>query len=195
MILFHPNTVIAGIVITGFLWLGAPASGQSGVPLSGQSVAEERISPIDWDRVASDADRAASIAPALNIFRTRNSQELASIRLPVLIPNTTVVEGNPRFRGQGNSYAVAYALPDASLSILGTSVFLSRPDDKALAQSGQGPNRIFDRSEDGTDLSFLKYGAAYVLRLSCTKPDDERCTKDTFLNKVADSLLVVGGKK
>src|SRR5262245_41780848 len=101
MIRLRPNTVmIAGIAITGFLWLGASASGQTGVP--GQSVAEERISPIDWDRAASDADRAASIAPALNTFRTRNSDGLASTRLPVLVPNTTVVEGDPLFRGQGN---------------------------------------------------------------------------------------------
>jgi hypothetical protein len=166
-------------------------------PVLAQSAVEEKIAPIDWERATSDADRTTSIAPNLNSFRANNSAELAAIKLPVLVPNPNmkVVEGSPRILGQGNSYVAAYTLPSAKLSILGTSVFLTRPDDQALAQGPSGTNRIFDRSADGSDLTFLKYGASYVLRLSCAKREDERCSKDAFLNAVADNLLVVGGTK
>jgi len=188
IIRFYPKlAIIVCVAVAGL-------SGSKKLALS-QSVVEEKIAPIDWDRAASDADRTTSIAPALNTFRANNSAELSAIRLPVLMPNTKVVEGSPRIRGQGNSYVAAYTLPGAKLSILGTSVFLTRPDDQTYAQSPSGSNRVFDRSEDGSDLTFIKYGASYVLRLSCAKREDERCNKDTFLNTVADNLLVVGGKK
>jgi hypothetical protein len=160
-----------------------------------QSAAEQKISEINWEHATHDAEQSSSIAPALNEFRTNNSAELASIKLPVLMPNTTAVDASPRLRGQGSSYVIAYTLPNAKLSILGTSGFLTRPDDKVLSQSGQAPTRIFDRSDDSSDLSFLKYGASYVLRLSCTTSEDERCVNETFLNGIADSLLVVGGRK
>jgi hypothetical protein len=163
-------------------------------PAYAQSVAEERIAPIDWERATLDAERAASIAPNLNTVRANNSAELDSIRLPVLAPNTTIVATSPRIRGQGNSYVVAYTLPGAKLSILGTSVFFIRPDDQTYAQSASG-GRVFDRSEDGSDLSFQKYGASYVLRILCANLSDERCVKESFLNMIADNLLVIGGKK
>jgi hypothetical protein len=160
-----------------------------------QSAVEEEISAIDWDRATSDAETVSSTVPALDGFRAANSGELASIRLPVLVPNPAAVSANPRLRGQGNSYVVAYSLSGAKLSVLGTSVVLTRPDDQSLSQSAQGSNRVFDHSDDGSDLSFLKYGASYVLRLSCANPDDERCSKEAFLNGIADSLVVLGGRK
>ena len=168
----------------GFCWL-------QNSPGYGQPVAEEKIAPIDWERATSDAERSASIAPALNAFRENNAAELTSIKLPVLVPNATTVQATPRIRGQGDLYVVAYTLPAAKLSILGTSVFFIRPDEQNYTQSAPG-HRVFDRSDDGSDLSFQKYGASYVLRLSCAKPEDERCAKERFLNTIADSLLVVG---
>jgi hypothetical protein len=59
--------------------------------------------------------------------------------LPVLMPNTKVVEGSPRIRGQGNSYVAAYTLPGAKLSILGTSVFLTRPTIKRTLSHRRDP--------------------------------------------------------
>jgi hypothetical protein len=159
-----------------------------------QSPVEERISIINWERAESDVKQTLAI-PAFKALRETHETELSSIRLPVLIPNPAVVESPPRLRGQGNSYAAAYALTGAKLSVLGTSVFLVRPDDQASSQSATGNARNFDRSDDGSDLSFLKYGASYVLRLSCSNVDDERCSKDVFLNSVADSLAVIGGAK
>lgn len=160
----------------------------------GQSPVEERISIINWERAESDVKQTLAI-PAFKALQERHEKELSSIRLPVLIPNPAVVESPARLRSQGNSYAAAYALTGANLSVLGTSVFLVRPDDQASSQSATSNARNFDRSDDGSDLSFLKYGASYVLRLSCSNADDERCSKDVFLNSVADSLVVIGGAK
>lgn len=158
-----------------------------------QSSVENKLSVIDWERASSDALKSAS--PILNAFKETNSAELSSIKLPVLIGDPTILDSAPRLRGQGTSYVVAYTLPSAKLSILGTSAFISRPEDQSVAQSASGSTRAFDRGDDGTDLSFLRYGASYVLRLSCAEPEDQRCVSDTFLNSIANNLLVVGGKK
>jgi hypothetical protein len=164
-------------------------------PALGQSTVEERASDIDWERATSDGATTRLTAPTLNGFIDANSSELASTKLPVLAGRPDVVAAPPRLRSQTNSYTLAYTLPDAKLSILGTSVYLVRPDDQIFGQSGGQANRAFERSDDGSDLSFRKYGASYVLRISCAKIDDERCAKDDFLNKIADGLLVVGGQK
>ncbi len=170
------------------------AAGAFAESADGQSVVQERVSRINWESALSDG-RQARLTPTLTTFRDRNEGELSSIRMPVLVASPSVVEAVPRLGGQGNSYAVVYTLPSAKLSILGTSVYLQRSDGQLFAQASTPGTRQFDSSEDGSDLSFTKYGASYVLRLSCANPSDERCTSERFLNSIANSLIVIGGRQ
>jgi hypothetical protein len=166
------------------------------IAANGQSPTEI-VSTIDWDAAKADSENAKpALKDSLNSFRAANASGLDAIRLPVLVPGVGPVRAGPRLRGQGNSYAAVYLLNAAKLSILGTSAALIPPSPETFERAvTSGSGRVFDRGEDGADLSFSKYGASYVLRLSCAKLDDDRCTKDSFLNSVADSLLVLGGSK
>jgi hypothetical protein len=179
---------VSALSLVGLIW-------GTSTQLHAQSVAEERIAPIDWERANADAARSSDSTAALKAFREQNAQALDSIGLPVLMPSALSAEFTPRLRGQGNSYVVVYKLPSAKLSIFGTSVFLTRSDDQVFAQSGAGNAPKFERSDDGSDLSFFKYGASYVLRLSCLEQEDERCAKDSFLGGLVNSFVIVGGKK
>ncbi|HEV7877075.1 hypothetical protein [Bradyrhizobium sp.] len=180
---------------------GGPAAAaliyiSAGVSANGQSPAEV-TSTIDWDAAKADAE---NIAPAqkesLNSFRAANAVGVDAINVPVLVPGIGPVRAGPRLRGQGASYAAVYMLNAAKLSVLGTARALVPPSPERFASAAASSDgRVFEQGEDGADLSFIKYGASYILRLSCAKLDDERCIKDSFLNSVADSLVPVGGSK
>jgi hypothetical protein len=158
------------------------------------SAVEERLAVIDWERAKSDLQVAEPPSAQINQFLKGNDQALKSTRLPVLIPNQNIAELIPKLHSQGSSYLAAYELPGAQLSVMGTSVYLlSRGS--LFAQSAPKKGRSFNLTEDGADLSFMKYGAAYVLRLSCSEEGDPRCGSDEFLNRVADNMLLVGGSE
>src|SRR5215211_6491304 len=110
-------------ICRAFLCVAVVAAGAVAGSAHGQPVVQERLSRIDWERALSDA-RQATLTPTLKTFRERNETELSTIKVPVLVADPAVINAAPRLGGQGNSYAVAYALPSAKLSVLGTSVFL-----------------------------------------------------------------------
>ncbi|MHC2618009.1 hypothetical protein ACVIW2_000040 [Bradyrhizobium huanghuaihaiense] len=157
----------------------------------------ERGAQIDWNAVRADMESgAAAQHDALRSFRAANTGNLDAINVPVLVPGIGPVRAAPEIKGQKTAYAAVYSLPAATLSVQGSSVSLVPPNPETFAAaSGSSAGRVFDRNDDGADLSFTRYGAAYVLSLSCARPDDERCTNQAFLNGVADSLIPIGGKE
>ena len=171
----------------------------------GPAVAQDQViprrveQPIDWQAVqqAIQTDQSRD-SNAINLFRSSVPAGVDSVNVPVLVPGTGPVRASPRFRGQNNAYAAAYLLNAAKLTILGSSIALALPADDSLAASmqaiGDSTEPQFEILEDGTDLSFSRFGASYTLRISCSAPDDERCTKDEFLRSVARSLVTIGGK-
>lgn len=50
------------------------------------------------------------------------------------------------------------------------------------------------RTEDGYDISFRRYGAAYDLRMVCNAPDEDNCTKEEALKLLADTAVLGGGQ-
>jgi len=161
-----------------------------------QEVREARAN-IDWAAARADAERlAGSQGAGLNSFRSANAANLDSIGVPVLVPGTGPVRAAPNVKGQGTAYAATYMLNAAKLSVMGTASALVPPrPEEFTALANRADARTFEQGEDGADLSFVRYGAAYVLRLSCARLDDARCTNDAFLNAVADSLLPIGGRE
>lgn len=169
-----------------------PASAQSRLPVR-----------VDWAAARQDLQRDRAALRAENQqFRAGGAlqSELDKVRLPVLIINRGPVRAAPEFRQQGVSYVAAYQLPRATLSILGSATALDLP-------SGARSNRtesaydeyIFtgvqdEEEDDVANLSFSRYGASYVLRLACERPEDQRCREPGFLRSVAAGLANVGGR-
>lgn len=162
--------------------------------LMGAASAQNRLeSPIDWD--AAERARQAVRITTIDALRARvpNSVQLDRIRLPVLLPEPRLISAAPRLRHQETSFTAAFALKGAKLTIAGSGTAIVSP------ASGAPPfvsiDDAFERTEDGADLSISRFGASYVLRISCAAPADSRCTKSDFLRSVAASLVPIGGKK
>ncbi|MEW8147384.1 MAG: hypothetical protein AB2794_13270 [Candidatus Thiodiazotropha endolucinida] len=161
--------------------------------------AEQNISPrlnstIDWDQAYRDhLNVKLSENEAISKFRSASLQEIDNVTLPVLILKKQSVRSTPKFFGQGRSYVATYSLPKAKLSIIGSATLISLTDDSTYDMYKN--TNTFEVTLDGADYSFIKYGASYILRLSCDEPTfDMRCTTPKFLNGLANQLIVAGGK-
>lgn len=163
------------------------------------SAAQSRTtSKIDWAAVAKAQQQPAVMSAASAVRGSvPAASELDKIGLPVLLLPPAADRSTPRVRHQSSSYAAAYSLEDAKLSIVGSNSMISIPNKSmgTKAANVATPSTIFDRTEDGADLSFNRYGASYTLRISCAKPSDPRCTAEAFLKGIADQVVPVGGRK
>ncbi|MEH6418414.1 hypothetical protein [Pseudomonas sp. CGJS7] len=171
-------------------------------PLCAQAQSIQRESAaIDWPTAQQQMrDAAERDKPAVEGLRSSPTlqETLDRVSLPVLVPGTGPVRAAPAVIEQGTAYAADYPLDGADLVVLGSASALALPPDSAmaklLAESGPPPQYQFEAYEYGADLSFIRYGASYVLRVACEQAEDPRCDRDEFLRKVAESLIAVGGK-
>lgn len=171
-----------------------------------QEVKEEDL-VVDWPaaKAAAAVDLRTDKA-GIDKFRAASPSNLDGVGVPVLVTGTGPVRAAPRLKAQDKSYAAVYPLDQgATLTIMGTArgvVFtgeINAPVGLPDYESGQF-SVLDDDSEEGNpskteeaDYSFVKFGAAYTLRLTCTVEGDERCLKQDFAQSVAESLVQVGG--
>ncbi|WP_363799543.1 hypothetical protein ABU614_05055 [Lysobacter firmicutimachus] len=168
--------------------------------LASPATANERVpATIDWPQAQSDIRADEKLEPdTVRLLRSAPplQRTLDRIALPVLIPEQEDMAAAPALLEQGSAYAADYALDGADLVVLGSAsaiaVDAGAPLSKLLGTGGE-PYR-FESYEYGADLSFVRYGASYVLRLSCDAIDDSRCRDDDFLRAIAGDLVAVGGQ-
>jgi len=179
------------------LWLAVLAAAPA-------AAADRVEATIDWPQAQADIRAAdgpgAASGDRATVAQLRSApalqQTLDRIALPVLVPDQGTVRAAPSLIEQGRAYAADYPLDGADLVVLGASSAIAVAEDAPVAAllAGDAPQYVFESYEYGADLSFLRYGASYVLRLACDELDDARCRKDDFLRKVADGLVAVGGR-
>lgn len=152
---------------------------------------------IDWV-AATQARTASSTTSSAEAVRASvpASAELEKVELPVLLLPQSRTRSTPRVRQQTSSYAAAYTLQGAKLSVVGSNSTLTAQPQSLGSRAGAvaAASGAFDKTEDGADLSFTRFGATYTLRISCAKVTDPRCTDESFLKSVAGELIPVGGK-
>ena len=49
-----------------------------------------------------------------------------------------------------------------------------------------------DKSEGGFDLTFGRFGAAYLVSIECKNPEEERCVKPGFVRALVESMGLFG---
>lgn len=175
-----------------------------GLAATAASAAERVEAAIDWPQAQADIRAAegpgADSGDRATVAQLRSApalqQTLDRIALPVLVPDQASVRAAPSLIEQGRAYAADYPLDGADLVVLGAASALVVAEDAPIAGllAGDAPAYVFESYEYGADLSFLRYGASYVLRLACDELDDARCRKDEFLRKIAENLVAVGGR-
>lgn len=162
---------------TPFLPCAALCLAAAAAPALGEEAARREPLAIDWN--AATPRQAEAVPAGVN-----------AVSLPVLLLAAGGDWGAPRFHGQGSAYAALYAPPGARLSILGSSSRIVAPAGVKL----EHPPAAFESIGDGADYSFVRFGAAYTLRLVCDEPlKDKRCTDPHYLTEAARALVVAGG--
>jgi hypothetical protein len=154
-----------------------------------------RPSIIDWPAATADMRNNAVGTQAVRAGLL-NPRDLDATRLPVLLPRQGPVRGIPQFAQQTSSYSAFFKLNEAQLSVSGSSSSLSpgREDPLSRLTTAGSDGYQFFATDEGADLAFSRYGANYLLRLTCDHASDVRCQKEDFLTNVAKGLAVSGGK-
>lgn len=133
-------------------------------------------------------------APPLQVERTR---------LPLLIPLGAAFNGRLRIYPRDDAYAAIVTLADgASVEFVGTRLrvvggpeaglkarIAARQRAAARRLPGLDAPYVISRHEQGVDLSFSKFNAAYLISVSCPAPEtDPRCAGDEYVVSLAADL-------
>lgn len=136
-------------------------------------------------------------------LRSADEDEVARVRIPVLLPADATIRDRIKVYGMENVYtATARIDAEASLLISGTCnrVVGGDPDVVAFRQrlaetpkrlAGTGASYQISRNDFGVDLSFAKFGCGYVMTIECGDPGaDARCAADDYIISLAESMIL-----
>lgn len=138
-------------------------------------------------------------------LRLVDPREVQQTRVPLLAPLTTDTAATLRVIARENAYTATAELPGGALvQLLGTRLRLvgggenrmrMRQAQRARFQArldGIDAPYVVSRHEEGIDLSFSKFGAAYLITVNCPDPDeDARCADEGFIRSLAQNLSIL----
>jgi hypothetical protein len=150
------------------------------------------------DRVALEVDFEAA-ETALNEDKLVYSEQVSILRgivgpgtvsVPVVLPMQMALAPSAKFAPLGDSYIATYRVDGVDIGMAGTVSGV------AVDMAGQGaftnvPTDQFRLSDDGAELSWTKFGAAYTLTIACISPTDSRCRSPDYLDEVRRGNVVV----
>ncbi len=125
-------------------------------------------------------------------------KKLKDVTMPVYIPKYYLNEKDASVVADKNFYTISFHLPDATLMISGDRTYqreIVSGGEKIKADMKKVESK-FIRSEGIMSTDFSRHGVNYTLSVECSHPDkDKRCTRDTFLKKMYNGLVLIGGKR
>lgn len=142
---------------------------------------------------AADAERDAG---GVEVFKA-GAPGYEEASLPVLALGTEgPTKGAPVFAALPLAHTVFYLLDRAELSIMAQGTEIVEGDVSAEPAADTEPvfEVLQDEDEgflDGAELSFVRFGVSYSLRLKCSSEEDVRCLEPGFLTETYESLVVV----
>lgn len=144
-------------------------------------------------------------ATSADRFKTVRAVEINRAQVPVLVPEGEGVAATLKVYAQGDSYsATAEVAEGVAMRMSGAKRKLVLGDAKAAREKFAAMRRqqqtlasvsapyLITRSDSATDLSFAKFGAGYVLSVTCDEPEtDARCLDDDFIVGLASNLMLL----
>lgn len=122
--------------------------------------------------------------------------------LPVLLPAEPALIRSVRVMIEPNSYSATGDIGRANVTIYGTHVFRKRAADDPIARAATSAPREtlangvqvrVSTAEAGINLTFTRWGAAYLISIECTDGDkDVRCSKAGFIKSLAEKMAIAG---
>lgn len=161
-------------------------AGLSTVLITDHLAAEGTVSPIDWDAAKLEAQSPSSERLSALVKLSEADQD--RIGLPVLLPNREDLAGKTLVAPLDDLYTATFKEGAATVSITGSKLISGTPSLPLGAPRG---DRI-SRTDTGLDLSFSRFGAAYLISIECPNPDrDPQCASDDYATALKNSLAVV----
>ena len=103
---------------------------------------------------------------------------------------------------QQDSYAASMRMGEITVEVHGErrAVTLQANDPMMRLIKSKNTARIagadvsfaLDKTEGGFDLTFGRFGAAYLISIECRNPEEERCVKSDFVRALAESVGLFG---
>ncbi|NOT39364.1 MAG: hypothetical protein HOP13_02610 [Alphaproteobacteria bacterium] len=161
-----------------------------------------QLMPIDWEEL-----RDAVKNQRLQRTRTMKVTIAANAprpSLPMLLPlEPTMLAAAINVFPRPDSYAASMRMGDITIEVHGDRRAAVLAKDDPLMQLAQGKSKsmvagrevpvVIDKTEGGFDITFSRFGAAYLIAIECRQPEtDERCTKPEFVEKLAQRMALAG---
>ncbi len=162
---------------------------------------EHKLMPIDWSEVR-EALRTKRLARA-QIRQMSIAADAPQPSLPMLLPiEQRIAAAAVNVFPQPDSYAASMRMGDITVEVHGErrAMVLQANDPmmrlinakkKQLLTGANVPFAI-DKTEGGFDLTFSRFGAAYLISIECRNPEEERCQKPAFIRALAESMGLFG---
>ncbi len=161
-----------------------------------------QLTPIDWNEL-----REAVKNQRLQRQKMKNMTIAANApqpSLPMLLPfEPTLLAAAIHVFPRPDSYSASMRLGDLTVEVHGErrANILAKEDPLMRLARGQKPSMAagrevpvaIDKTEGGYDITFNRFGAAYLVAIECRRPEtDERCTKPAFIQKLAERMALAG---
>lgn len=170
--------------------------------IAGLNVAEPNPQTATGQRVqTTTATQAPNEQPKQEVLSALQAVErdtVAKSAVPVLLPSDIRNFEERRVTVDDMYYSAFFKDKTRSVSVQGSRLKTEYP---GLRESNEGKTRL--RSTEGFvteseaiwTASWNEFGAAYLLSLECSEPNDKRCESEDHVLKLVNSLVYVGGGK
>ncbi|SFV61737.1 hypothetical protein MNB_SV-14-243 [hydrothermal vent metagenome] len=154
--------------------------------------AQSGILNIKWPKPNPQQQKPSTPYPSVLTKGIKNT------RLPVYIPSSFAYDKNMIVVVNNNFYTISFILQGATLMVSGDRTFqdtISNSNSDLQKIMKPSPAVEFTQEEGMMSANFNRHGANYELLIECDKPKiDKRCKEDTFLRKIYNKLIMVGGR-
>jgi hypothetical protein len=164
---------------------------------------DQRLMPINWKEV-QEALRSKRLQRA-PLRQMTIAADAPQPSLPMLLPfdQQIAASASVALFPREHSYAASMGIPKVTIEVHGerrarvlkeNDPLLRVIQSKTVARlAGADVPYALDRTEGGYDLTFSRFGAAYLVSIECYNPEtDERCTKPDYIRSLGERMGLVG---
>ena len=171
-------------------------------PAAPAQSAERKLMPIDWNEVR-EALRGKRLQRA-EIRQMSIAADAPQPSLPMLLPvEPSFAAATVSVFPQQDSYAASMRLGDVTVEVHGERRAMVLESNNPMLRLIKSKNTArlagadvpfaLDKTEGGYDLTFGRFGAAYLVSIECRAAEtDARCTKPDLIRTLAERMGLFG---
>jgi hypothetical protein len=150
------------------------------------------ILPVDWSKVTKSQQKTSAPYPKVL------TEGIKDTLLPVYLSKEFAYDENMVVVAEKNFYTISMELKEATLSFEGDRTFQESvsPDNPEFQKIVKHSLPVeYLASEGMMTAQYSKNGINYAINLECEEPKkDKRCTETTFIKRLYNTLVMVGGR-